>query len=137
MRWTVPSRILPRLPLVLAALAASLWLSGCVVAPLPPAGPPVVVGPGGPGPGGPGPGPVAGPVIVAPAAPPQMPAEAVVVAPGPGYVWIAGYWNWAGGRYAWAPGRWAVPPRPGLRWIPRHWAQGPNGWHGHGGYWAR
>ena len=25
------------------------------------------------------------------------------VAPGPGFVWIGGYWRWAGNDYAWTP----------------------------------
>lgn len=112
-RFARPQRIV----LVTAALLGGLVLSGCVVAPLPPAD-------------------GAAPVVIAPSAPPPPPAEAVVVAPGPGYVWITGYWGWVGGRHVWTQGRW-VAPRPGYRWVPRRWAQGPGGWHQHGGYWAR
>ena len=104
--------------------AAALLLSACVVAPLP-----------GPGPAY-GSAPDGSPVVVAPMAPPPPPGEAVVVAPGPGYIWIGGYWNWGGGRYVWAPGHWAAP-RPGYRWVPRTWYRGPGGWHGRGGYWGR
>jgi len=31
--------------------------------------------------------------------------------PGPGYVWIGGYWNRSSARHTWIPGRWAAPPR--------------------------
>jgi hypothetical protein len=101
-------------------LAATLGLSACVVAPLP----------------GPQYGGDPGPVVISPMAPPPMPAEAVVAAPAPGYIWIGGYWGWAGGRHVWTPGRWTAP-RPGYHWQPRRWSQGPGGWHQHGGYWAR
>jgi WXXGXW repeat (2 copies) len=105
-----------------AALGAAASLGACVIAPLP--------GPGGVGPE------QGGPVVVAPMAPPPPPAEVIVAAPGPGYLWIGGYWGWAGGRHVWTPGRW-TQPRPGYRWVPRGWNQGPGGWHQHGGYWAR
>jgi len=32
-------------------------------------------------------------------APPAPLLETRVLAPGPGYVWIDGYWNWVGGRH--------------------------------------
>jgi hypothetical protein len=42
--------------------------------------------------------------------------------PGPGYVWIGGYWNRIGTRHAWVPGRWAAPPGhlppPAQQWRP-------------------
>jgi hypothetical protein len=30
--------------------------------------------------------------------------------PGPGYIWVGGYWGWTGGDWSWAPGRWVVQP---------------------------
>jgi len=49
--------------------------------------------------------------------PPAPRVEAYGYAPGPGYVWIPGYYAWAGGNYNWVGGRWAVPPRPHARWV--------------------
>jgi hypothetical protein len=43
--------------------------------------------------------------------PPALRFEQRGVAPGPGYVWIDGYWGYSGGRYAWVAGRWDRPPR--------------------------
>jgi hypothetical protein len=44
-----------------------------------------------------------------------------VVSPGPGYVWIDGYWYPNGSRYAWHNGYWTRPPYEGALWIgPRH-----------------
>jgi len=101
----------------------TVWsLSGCVVAPLPPPGYSADPGPG--------------PVVVAQQAPPPLVVEPMLVAPGPGYIWIGGYWSWTGGRHVWTGGHWAAP-RPGYHWVPRQWSQGPGGWHQHGGHWAR
>ena len=30
--------------------------------------------------------------------------------PGPGYVWVGGYWGWTGGDWGWYPGHWLVAP---------------------------
>jgi hypothetical protein len=51
--------------------------------------------------------------------PPPRPAVygAVGYAPGPGYVWIDGFWDWRN-RYVWVPGYWGRPPRPHARWVP-------------------
>jgi len=67
---------------------------------------------------------------------PPAPRYGVVgVAPGPGYVWIDGYWGWAGGRYAWEPGRWVVPPRRGAIWVRPEWRHEGRGWRFHDGHW--
>ncbi|HXI39804.1 MAG TPA: hypothetical protein VNH83_07490 [Bryobacteraceae bacterium] len=51
--------------------------------------------------------------------PPPPPAiyGAVGYAPGPGYVWIDGFWDWHN-RYVWVPGYWSRPPHPHARWVP-------------------
>ena len=113
-----------RFGLIAAALLAGVGLAGCVIAPLPPQGGPMMVDQG------------QGPLVVAPMAPPAPIAEVMVAAPVPGYIWIGGYWSWVGGRHVWTGGRW-TPPRPGYRWVPRQWSQGAGGWHQHGGHWAR
>ncbi len=98
-----------------AALLAGILLAGCVVAPAPGyyrVGPVVTV------------------------APPPVPVEVVGVAPAPGYVWMAGYWNWVGGRHVWVAGHWG-PGRPGYRWAPQHWVATPGGWRLAPGHWVR
>ena len=119
----LPSRISRRAATGGVLALAVIALTGCVVAPLPPPGP-VVMQPG------------PGPVLVAPMAPPPVVVEPVIAAPAPGYVWIGGYWSWVGSRHVWTRGRWEAP-RAGYRWVPRTWERGPNGWHQHGGHWAR
>ncbi len=57
------------------------------------------------------------PVVVAPApvyvAPPAYVAPAPVAyvgpAPGPGYVWVNGFYDYWGGRRVWRPGYWRAP----------------------------
>ena len=52
-------------------------------------------------------------------------------APGPGYVWIDGYWYADGGRYRWHSGYWTRPPYEGAAWVgPRY-----EGGQFYGGYW--
>lgn len=66
--------------------------------------------------------------VVVRVAPPVAVVESRGVAPGPGYVWQAGYHRWDGNAYAWNAGRWAAPPRPGAHWVNHRWE------HRHGGY---
>lgn len=54
--------------------------------------------------------------------PPSPIVEQYVVAPGPGFVWVSGYWGWYGGRYAWVRGRWARPPYRHAYWVSGRWA---------------
>jgi hypothetical protein len=69
--------------------------------------------------------------------PPPAPyvVGAVGVAPGPGYVWVDGYWNLSGNRWAWVNGRWAVPPRPRAVWVADRWERHGSGWRYHRGHW--
>src|SRR5207247_1379987 len=53
-------------------------------------------------------------------APPPAPVETMVVAPGPGYVWVGGDWIWNGG-WVWMAGQWIVPPYPHAIWIHGGW----------------
>ncbi len=111
---------------IAAVCAAATWgLSACVVAPYPQGQAVYQQG-----------APVEGEIVVG--MPPPAPyVEVIPVAPFVGAVWINGYWNWSGGRHQWVPGRYAQP-RPGYRWQPHQWSQGPRGnWHLRGGGWVR
>jgi outer membrane lipoprotein SlyB len=77
--------------------------------------------------------PAAGTVYVA-QPPPAPPVETVVIAPGPGFVWIAGEWTW-NGRWIWMAGHWGNPPQPRAVWVRGYWYQGPRGWCHAPGYW--
>lgn len=67
--------------------------------------------------------------------PPAPIVETRLTAPGPGYVWIAGYQRWNGGTYVWVPGRWERPPRPRAVWVPGHWVRERRGWYFVDGRW--
>ena len=63
------------------------------------------------------------------AVPPLPPArvEAFGYAPGPGYLWIDGFWDWRG-HYVWVPGSWVRRPHPHAVWVPGR------GYYNHGRY---
>jgi hypothetical protein len=63
----------------------------------------------------------AGAAVFVRLAPPRPLVERVVVRPSPGYAWLGGYYRWTGRSYVWVAGRWALPPRPGVVWVPPHW----------------
>lgn len=79
------------------------------------------------------PAPQASTVVVAEPPPPAL-AETVIVAPGPGFVWVGGEWAWSGGWY-WVSGRWCLPPYPHAIWVGSSWGRGPHGWHRYPGRW--
>lgn len=93
------------LKVALLTCAISLFADGCVVYPEPPVGAEVdVIGD-----------------------PPAPIVEAVVPAPGIGFVWIGGAWAWHG-RWVWESGHWDRPPRPGAVWVPHRYVS-QNGRH--------
>jgi hypothetical protein len=69
-------------------------------------------------------------------APPALPIYEQPQIPGPGYLWVPGYWAWSDDGYYWVPGTWVFPPRVGFLWTPGYW-----GWSGgvyvwNPGYWG-
>ncbi|HEV2176977.1 MAG TPA: hypothetical protein VGW33_07220 [Terriglobia bacterium] len=67
--------------------------------------------------------------------PPPAVVERVGVAPGPGFVWIAGYQSWNGSAYVWVPGRWERRPPRRHGWVPGHWVHTGRGWYWVRGHW--
>jgi hypothetical protein len=67
--------------------------------------------------------------------PPAPIVDIIPVVPGPGFVWLEGYYRWDGRAYVWVPGRWARPPRARARWIPGHWVHDRRGWYFVEGHW--
>lgn len=68
-------------------------------------------------------------------APPAERVEVVTVSPGPGHVWVKGYYRWTGRAYVWVPGRWVVVRRGYHTWVPGHWAHDRHGWYWIEGHW--
>jgi len=67
--------------------------------------------------------------------PPAPRYRVIGVAPGPGYVWVNGYWGWRGGRYSWYEGRWARPPLGRTAWVDGDWYRDGRGWRYREGHW--
>ena len=95
----------------LASMALVIVLSGCVVAVRAPL--PLVS------------------VVYVDRAPPAAYNEVVTVAPGPGYVWVGGYYGWSGRDYLWNRGSWSLPARGYTTWNPGYWHR-----HDRGHYWV-
>ncbi len=76
--------------------------------------------------------------ITASIAPPPIPVYSQPPIPGPGYLWIPGYWTWDGTEYYWVPGYWAMSPAVDLLWTPGYWAwdDANNDYVFYSGYWA-
>ena len=69
-------------------------------------------------------------------APPPPRAHGIVgVAPGPGYVWVDGFWDWRGGNWYWSQGYWGRPPRARAVWVAPRWERYGRGYRFHRGYW--
>lgn len=59
-------------------------------------------------------------IQIGPPPPPRV-VRVLPPSPGPGFVWIGGYWYVIGGRYRWHAGYWTMPPYAGAHWVaPRH-----------------
>lgn len=52
--------------------------------------------------------------------------------PGPGCVWVDGYWGFNRGRYVWMNGYWARPPYGGALWVAPRYSAG----RFYGGFWS-
>jgi hypothetical protein len=72
--------------------------------------------------------------IVVSQAPPTPPQEVIVAAPGPGYVWVPGYYQWHG-RWVWERGAWVVRPHPHAVWVGGHWDRRGHDYVWRGGHW--
>ena len=67
--------------------------------------------------------------------PPSPRVEVYGLAPGPGYVWVGGFWDYRGNAYGWTPGYWARPPRPRAVWVPGYWQRRHGSYYYRRGYW--
>jgi hypothetical protein len=69
------------------------------------------------------------------APPPPFRHERILVRPGPGYLWVPGFWDWRASNYVWVPGYWARPPHRGAVWVaPRYVHRHRYHYYRHG-YW--
>jgi WXXGXW repeat (2 copies) len=117
-----------KLGMLSGLVAATVVLTGCIIAPpLPPAPHQLVRITAGT--------PTAN-VEYVQSEPPAPLYETVTVSPGVGYVWMPGLWYWSGGRHVWRSGVWQRPPAGYRTWNNGGWyhSQG-RGWYHSGGYW--
>jgi hypothetical protein len=56
-------------------------------------------------------------------------------APGPGYIWVDGYYNLSGGRWNWINGTWLRPPRGRSVYVRPEWRREGRSYRFHRGYW--
>jgi hypothetical protein len=68
--------------------------------------------------------------------PPPLPVYAQPLCPGPGYLWVPGYWAYGPYGYYWVPGTWVIAPQPGYYWTPGYWGWGDDAYYWHPGYWG-
>ena len=54
------------------------------------------------------------------APPPPRVVRVTPPSPGPGWVWVTGYWYPVGRRYQWHEGYWSRPPYAGAVWVAPH-----------------
>ena len=73
--------------------------------------------------------------IYASAPPPPVRVESFGPSPGPGYVYLKGYWGYNGGRYNWVPGRWDRPPAGRRHWEDGRWEKHGNRYEYREGRW--
>jgi hypothetical protein len=78
----------------------------------------------------------AGDFLSASVAPPPVPVEVQPSCPGPGYIWMPGYWLYGEYGYAWVPGQWVYAPSPGMLWTPGYWGLSAGVYIWHAGYWG-
>ena len=70
-------------------------------------------------------------------APPPIPVYVQPLCPGPGYIWVPGYWAWDPYfGYYWVPGTWVLAPYPGLLWTPGYWVWSNGFFTWREGYWG-
>lgn len=69
-------------------------------------------------------------------APPPIPVYTQPICPGPGYIWIPGYWAYGIDGYYWVPGYWVLPPFVGALWTPGYWGWADGLYVWHAGYWG-
>lgn len=76
------------------------------------------------------------PAAHVPMPPPAPLHEVVGPPPGPGFVWVSGYWVWSGVQHVWVSGHW-LAMRPEHVWVQPVWQRNRHGWWLQGGGWRR
>jgi hypothetical protein len=75
-------------------------------------------------------------VVEVPTAPPEPKAEEKLPCPGPGHIWIAGYWDYIGGHHVWRDGRW-LEGKVGYEYIRARYEFDGKAWQFHVPHWKK
>jgi hypothetical protein len=75
-------------------------------------------------------------VLEVPNAPPDPKPEIKPACPGPGHIWVAGYWDYIGGHHIWRDGRW-VEGKAGYEYVRARYEWDGKAWQFHIPYWHR
>jgi hypothetical protein len=75
-------------------------------------------------------------VVEVPNAPPDPKTEVKTPCPGPGNIWVAGYWDYIGGRHVWRDGRW-VQGKPGYEYVRARYEWDGKAWQFHVPHWHK
>jgi hypothetical protein len=75
-------------------------------------------------------------VLEVPNAPPDPKTEVKTACPGPGHIWVAGYWDYIGGHHVWRDGRW-VPGKAGYEYVRARYEWDGKAWQFHVPHWHR
>ena len=75
------------------------------------------------------------PVVYVRQAPPPPHREIIVASPGPGYIWVNGYWASDGQRWVWVGGHWEHPPRATAVWVEPRWEHRGDRFEFSAGFW--
>jgi hypothetical protein len=75
-------------------------------------------------------------VFEVPNPPPEAKAEEKPACPGPGHIWVAGYWDYIAGHHIWRAGRW-VEGKAGYEYVRARYEWDGRAWQFHVPHWHR
>ena len=75
-------------------------------------------------------------IVVVPNAPPDPKTEVKTPCPGPGQIWVAGYWDFIDGHHVWRDGRW-VQGKVGYEYVRARYEFDGKSWQFHVPHWHR
>lgn len=75
-------------------------------------------------------------VVEVPGPPPPARAEVKPACPGPGHIWVAGYWDYIGGHHVWRDGRWLQAKRD-YEYVRARYEWDGRAWQFHVPHWHR
>jgi hypothetical protein len=75
-------------------------------------------------------------VVEVPGPPPQRKPEVKTPCPGPGHIWVAGYWDYIGGHHVWRDGRW-LQAKADYEYVRARYEWDGHAWQFHVPHWHR